>query len=79
MYMSTSKKKAQVRPDQSIRKINQLAVSLMGVSRRMGGLVPVLAAADRPAAANLPDGILVFNTDTSKLQITVSGSWVNVA
>jgi hypothetical protein len=77
--MSTSKKKPQVRPDQSVRKINKLAVGMMGISRKMSGLVPVMASTEMPAAASLPDGVLVFNSTSGKLQITVSGAFVNVA
>ena len=79
MYMSTSKKKSQVRPDQTVRKINHLPVGLMGVSRKMDGVVSVFAGSAMPSAAGLPDGVLAFNSTAGKLQITLSGSWVNVA
>lgn len=74
--MSTSKVKQQVRPEQKVRKINKLAQADSGRSRKMDGLVPFYATASLPDAAQLPDGVLAFDTTAAKLKITSAGAWI---
>ena len=77
--MSSHKVNQQVRPESKIRKIGSVARGTGGKGSQLVGLIDAKAAADMPAAADVGDGVLMYNTDTSKLQITVAGSWVDVA
>jgi len=77
--MSNFKEKQQVRPESKVKVIGEVAQGLGGRSKNAVGIVGLFAAASMPDASAHPDGVLAYNTTTSKLQITVSGSWVNVA
>jgi len=74
--MSSSKVKQQVRPEQKVLKVNKLAQAYTGRSGKNEGIISFYATADLPAAANLPNGILAYDTTVSKLKITSGGAWV---
>lgn len=77
--MSNFFSKQQVRPETNVRQINGLARAVGGKASKVQGLVSFYAAADLPSASGVEDGVLAYNLTTSKLQITVSGAWADVA
>jgi len=77
--MSNFETKQQVRPESNIRQVNGLARGVGGKGSKTVGLVSTYATADLPDATDLECGILAYNLTTSKLQITISGSWTDVA
>jgi hypothetical protein len=73
--MSNHQKKQQVRPETKIRKVGDISQGLGGVASKTTGLVGFFATADLPADA--PDGSLAYDTATSNLKVSVSGSWLD--
>jgi hypothetical protein len=74
-----SKFKPQVRDESKVRVVEGLARGGHGLSGKSIGVVSMYATADLPVASGLEDGLLAFDTTKAKLQITVSGSWVDAA
>jgi hypothetical protein len=77
--MSESKVKSQVRPEHKIRKIGKVARGTGGRGSDLVGIVDLVESSDLPSASVVGDGVLIYNLTSGKLQITVSGSWTDVA
>ena len=76
--MSNFETKQQVRPETNVRKVGPVARGTGGKGSQLVGLVDQKLTADMPTASDVGDGVLLYNLTTSKLQITISGSWVDV-
>ena len=77
--MSNFETKQQVRPEANVRKVGNVARGTGGKGSQLVGLIDQALTADLPDAADVGNGVLMYNLTTSKLQITISGSWVDVA
>lgn len=74
--MSDFKVNPQVRPERKVKQFDGVAQGTGGLSGSSSGLVGLYATADLPAASDLPNGCLAFDTTVTGLKITISGSWV---
>ena len=77
--MSTNQVKQQVRPEAKVKVINGNMQATGGISRKAVGVVGLYETADLPSASGVGCGVLAYNITTNKLQITVSGTWTDVA
>jgi hypothetical protein len=77
--MSNFKKKQSVRPEHKIKKIGGIVFTEGSMpNKNVTGLFPDFTAAERPSPTNLPDGIVIINTTTNKLNYTKDGIWVEL-
>lgn len=49
-----------------------------GTGQSYGGLVPKYTTTERNALTSPPDGLLIYNTTTSKFQGRAGGAWVDL-
>jgi len=74
--MSENKVKPQVRDESKVRQVDGLARGGVKVGGKSVGIVSTYAVL--PAASGVEDGLLAYDLAAGKLQITVSGAWVDV-